>query len=114
MLPHTTVNQAIANIPSNAKHHDLARVKKFHKRAYSGDRPLKRTICRASGQEGYHPSGKRNFTDCEVALLNGFPLQHQFGDKDMRGQVGNAVPPIVAKAYFKEVIKALEATDGVE
>ena len=78
---------------------------------YSGSLPLKNTIT-CSGSINYHPSGKRRFTLRELACLQGFPLEHRFG-RGARKQIGNALPPIVAKVFFEQVVRALRLADGV-
>lgn len=37
-----------------------------------------------------------------------------FSDRHVKKQIGNAVPPSVAKVLFGAVKRALEAADGVE
>jgi DNA (cytosine-5)-methyltransferase 1 len=66
------------------------------------------------GGQNYHPSGKRGLTNREFAALQGFPMEHTFSDKNVKKQIGNAVPPSVAKILFEAVRKALEEADGVE
>lgn len=60
-----------------------------------------------------HPSGMRDFTHREFACLQGFPMEHTFGTTGVRKQIGNAVPPIVARAMLESVRKALTKEDGV-
>ena len=62
----------------------------------------------------YHPNGRRPFTDREWACLQGFPVDHKFGNGNVRHQIGNAVPPSVAKKVFGHIREALMKADGVE
>ena len=75
---------------------------------------MKTTITCSKGVS-YHPSGTRGFTLREIACLQGFPLEHEFrGSKiEIRKQIGNAVPPIVAKIFLEQIIWALKEADGV-
>ena len=66
-----------------------------------------------SGGDNYHPSGERQFTHREFACLQTFPLDHRFCGVGVKKQIGNAVPPMLAKAIFREIIKELERTDGI-
>ena len=61
-----------------------------------------------------HPSGTRDFTHREFACLQGFPLEHRFGSTSVKKQIGNAVPPPVARAILERVKKALMEEDGAE
>ena len=60
-----------------------------------------------------HPSGERDLTDREFACLQGFPLEHKFGKTSVKKQIGNAVPPVVARLVLVEVKKALLKADGL-
>ncbi|KAL5353359.1 hypothetical protein ACLOAV_001395 [Pseudogymnoascus australis] len=62
----------------------------------------------------YHPSGTRGLTNRELAVLQGFPLGHVFGERNVKKQIGNAVPPSVAAVLFGQVRRAVEEGDGVE
>jgi DNA (cytosine-5)-methyltransferase 1 len=64
------------------------------------------------GNKG-HPSGTRDFTEREIATLQSFPQHHIFYGNAIRKQIGNAVPPLVAKIIFRAIIKHLERQDGV-
>ena len=61
-----------------------------------------------------HPSGTRDLTHREFACLQGFPLKHRFGSTSVKKQIGNAVPPLVARAILESVKNALMAEDGIE
>jgi DNA (cytosine-5)-methyltransferase 1 len=67
-----------------------------------------------SGGGNWHPSGKRDFTPREYATLQGFPQGHIFKGSYVKKQIGNAVPPCVAKVLFESIKKDLDAADGVE
>ncbi|KAI9786460.1 MAG: hypothetical protein M1839_006920 [Geoglossum umbratile] len=112
---HTTenavsVNEIINTIPDGFPNHDVT-VDRDNP-AWDGDKPLKYTIT-CSGGGNYHPSGKRDFTLREFACLQGFPLEHKFTGNAIKKQIGNAVPPCAAKAFFGEIIKHLKKVDGV-
>ena len=60
-----------------------------------------------------HPDGHRDLTDREFACLQGFPLEQKFGTMSVKKQIGNAVPPVVARVILEGVRRALEKVDGV-
>ena len=84
----------------------------LNKTPYFDGQPL-RTATTCNGSTSYHPSGTRNFTNCELALLNGFPWYHKFGTAGTKRQVGNAFPPVAAKVFFEWIRMWLERVDGV-
>lgn len=73
-----------------------------------------------SGGNNQHPSG-RPFTPRERCRLQGIKDDHKFiqGMKNPNGktgltinaQIGNAVPPPLAKAMYREISKSLRTTD---
>ena len=67
--------------------------------------------------DNYHPSGKRNYTIRELASLQTFPIIHSFagarGVTAARHQIGNAVPPVLARALFRTIVRSLKESDGV-
>jgi DNA (cytosine-5)-methyltransferase 1 len=65
------------------------------------------------GGQNYHPSGKRDFTLREYAALQGFPPNHVFAGSYVKKQIGNAVPPCVAKVLFESIKQQLDTVDGV-
>lgn len=103
------------NIPRGAPDHDLAAAlaKPLRDRPWNADSIAPRAITTHGGQN-YHPSGTRNLTNREFAALQGFPMEHTFSDKNVKKQIGNAVPPSIAKVLFEAVRRALEEADGVE
>lgn len=108
----------ISRVPDFAPNHDILGA--FYraqftkpKRPYDGGR-LAKTITSAGGEGNYHPSGKRQFTTREFAALQTFDNDFRFGGQAILRQVGNAVPPLLAKAVLQEVIKTLRQTDRAE
>lgn len=57
-----------------------------------------------------HPAQHRALTPREAARLQSFPDSYHFFDKMVQRQIGNAVPPILARAVGREVIKALRSS----
>ena len=60
-----------------------------------------------------HPSEHRALTPREAARLQSFPDRYHFFDKQVQRQIGNAVPPLLAKAVAREVL-AKFAVDAEE
>lgn len=112
LQPHRTINRAIARIPSSASNHSPATALARSASPYDGN-SLARCIT-TSGGGMRHPSGVRDFTHREFACLQGFPLGHVFGARGVRRQIGNAVPPVVARAMLESVRRALMKEDGVD
>lgn len=79
---------------------------------YDGNIILPRAMT-CSGGQNYHPSGLRDFTIREYASLQGFPLNHRFIGSYVKKQIGNAVPPSVAKILFEGIKSALDKADGI-
>lgn len=77
---------------------------------------LKACITTCGGQSNLFPTGKRTFTERELACLQGFPTEHRFwGNKSsVIKQIGNAVPPLFAKQLYDTIIKTLRETDAAE
>ncbi|KAK5174931.1 uncharacterized protein LTR77_000067 [Saxophila tyrrhenica] len=83
---------------------------------YSDKQPLRKCITTDGGDSNLHPKGDRTFTLQELAALQGFPPEHRFypkvqGATSIKKQIGNAVPPPVAKAIFLQIIKTMRETD---
>lgn len=59
-----------------------------------------------------HPSENRALTPREAARLQTFPDRYRFFDKQVQRQIGNAVPPLLAKAVAQGIMaKFTEDTD---
>jgi DNA (cytosine-5)-methyltransferase 1 len=116
--PFATINSTIGEIPVNAKDHDqtIQFADRGTRTPFDGNIQAK-TITTNAGQENYHPSGRRPYTLRELARLQTFPLLHSFdganGITEKKRQIGNAVPPLLARAMFRSVVKSLKESDGV-
>ncbi|KAI5306082.1 hypothetical protein KEM56_002281 [Ascosphaera pollenicola] len=113
LKPKIFVEDAIKNIPPTVGNHDPeVSSSSSTRRPWDGRSSLAPTL-KCSGTEVWHPSGSRPFTVRELACLQTFPLDHFFvsGVSKAKRQIGNAVPPRLAKAVFKEIIKTLRQTD---
>ncbi|ESZ98456.1 hypothetical protein SBOR_1118 [Sclerotinia borealis F-4128] len=115
-LPNThlfkTVHQTLREISASAANHAPHLLPEKDLKPYDPHSILPRTMT-TSGGDNWHPSGKRGFTDREFASLQGFPLQHRFGLTGIKRQIGNAVPPVVAKVLFEGIRKFMEGMDGI-
>ncbi|ODH45409.1 hypothetical protein ACO22_00133 [Paracoccidioides brasiliensis] len=115
LLPFRTIHDAISNIPLYTADHNIDHVsrRQLSKPAYNPYSQARTITCNGGGKNNYHPSGTRSFTYREFACLQTFPLEHRFFGKNVKRQIGNAVPPMLGKAIFEEVRRALERADGV-
>ncbi|NOJ73980.1 DNA cytosine methyltransferase [Paenibacillus alvei] len=66
------------------------------------------------GLKFIHPDQPRTFTPYEAALIQSFPSNYQFsgGRNAKYRQIGNAVPPLMAKSIGESVIELLNAIDN--
>ena len=116
LKPFTSVADVLSSIPENAPNHDVQSVTyagEQRKSSYNAHRILPRAITTHGGQN-YHPSGRRDFTLAEYAALQGFPASHEFTGPSLKKQIGNSVPPSIAKVLFESIKKDLEKVDGIE
>lgn len=131
LKPFETVNATIArlhpstNLDPDIKYFNEAQLQHPKVRPYDGNKILPKAITCSGGDYNYHPSGKRGFTIREFAALQGFPPVHTFsgmsghglrlkGSTIVRKQIGNAVPPVVARTLFESIVKDLQRVDGIE
>jgi len=112
LAPLVTVKDAISTIPRGFPNHDPETARPRNESPYPADEPLRCCIT-TSGGGNIHPSGKRDLTHREFACLQGFPLEHKFGPVRVKKQIGNAVPPSIARVLFEEIKKALLKADGL-
>lgn len=118
LKPLATIDSAIAHIPENANNHDqTVRFADGKPRVPFNGSSQAKTLTTNGGQGNHHPSGQRPYTVRELARLQTFPLLHSFdgarGITELKRQVGNAVPPLLAKAMFRSVVKSLKESDAV-
>ncbi|KAE8164206.1 S-adenosyl-L-methionine-dependent methyltransferase [Aspergillus tamarii] len=111
---YANIHEAISNIPFGAANHDVqaALSRGFNKPPYDPYQAARTITC--DGGDNYHPSGRRNFTHREYACLQTFPVNFRFGPHEVLKQIGNAVPPSLADAMYKEIIRTLQETDEDE
>lgn len=115
LKPFATINQTISQIPLGSPDHDPESTHQYNGRAmpsYDGNAILPRAMT-CSGGQNYHPSGERDFTIREYASLQGFPPNHLFRGNYIKKQIGNAVPPSVAKILFESIKRALDQANGI-
>lgn len=114
LQPLVTIRDVLNIIPPNALNHQKTYKGDWPKPAFSPDQQANCVTC--GGGKNYHPSGKRNYTNRELACFQTFPLWHLFdpGLTIGRKQVGNAVPPRLAKVMYHEILKSLKETDGID
>jgi DNA (cytosine-5)-methyltransferase 1 len=112
-----TVGNALAKIPRNAPNHQKTyNNNNWEKPKFTLDQQANTVTC--DGGKNWHPNPteKRKFTDRELARLQTFPDDHRFVDSRVtvtRRQVGNAVPPLLAKTMDEKITRSLKETDGV-
>ena len=111
LKPWTTINEAITKIPSGWANHDVHLTRERDNSPQSGDKIA--TCVTTNGGGLIHPSGKRDYTHREFACLQSFLLGHKFGALGVKKQIGNAVPPIMAKVLLETVTHALLKADGL-
>ena len=70
-------------------------------------------ITGSGGIHALHPCGKRDYNLQEFAAFQTFPMHHRFAGNlsDIRLQIGNAVPPVGAKAYLENIVRSLQKSD---
>ncbi|PLB49379.1 C-5 cytosine methyltransferase DmtA [Aspergillus steynii IBT 23096] len=117
LKPWTTINQAIGHIPIRAPDHNIqaASAGWAPRMPYDGNGQANTITCGGGdANKNYHPSGERRFTKREFACLQTFPLGFRFGPVQTLRQIGNAVPPALARVLYGEIIRSLQQTDEVE
>ncbi|PVH89016.1 S-adenosyl-L-methionine-dependent methyltransferase [Cadophora sp. DSE1049] len=111
-----SADTTLKSIPAGAADHDIESVMWAPDRQmppWDGSKILPRAMTTSGGQN-HHPSGTRDLTLREYACLQGFPTGHVFRGNYVKKQIGNAVPPVVAKVLFGSIKADLEKIDGVE
>jgi DNA (cytosine-5)-methyltransferase 1 len=111
---YTTPRDVLQKIPRNAPNHRIAKRRFGVKyRRWDDLQPIN-CITTSKGVHWSHPRGRRALTDRELASLSGFPLNHIFFGKEISKQIGNAVPPSIAKIWFTHILSQLERADALE
>lgn len=117
MKPYRTIGNALAKINrQETTHHDLAHSPRPG--TYRENVLSPTVLCKRIGdgtKSIAHPHGHRKYTIREVARLQDFPDKHVFSKPwvSAHRQIGNAVPPSVAKAMMTVLKESLEETDAV-
>lgn len=117
LKPYNSVRNVLERIPERAPNHDVDIVTR--RGAFSfvpwDDSGILTSCITTGGSDGKgHPSGKRGFTNRELASLQGFPHGHVFEGLEIRKQIGNAVPASIAKLWFRHIRMHLERVDRAE
>jgi hypothetical protein len=107
-----TIDDAISRIPRDANCHlDMVKTLPVERERtpYDPNR-LAKCITTNGGQTNYHPSGLRNFSPRERASLQTFRNAYKFvgSSGEVNRQVGNAVPPMVWRAFVGAIMKTLD------
>ncbi|KAI5804885.1 S-adenosyl-L-methionine-dependent methyltransferase [Geopyxis carbonaria] len=112
-----TVGDAIRSMPFGVADHcpqdKVFQDNQFRFPYCKWDEPFGRTILAGGGNYDVHPNGLRRFTVREIASLQAFPISYCFHgtESQKKRQIGNAVPPRLAEAVFREIRKSLEEAD---
>ncbi|KAK4198417.1 putative DNA methylase essential for RIP [Triangularia verruculosa] len=93
--------------------HDLDKVLRWDppKPRWDPRKPVNTITC--SGGQNYYWDGKRQFTDLEYAVLQGFPTWHKFYETNVKKQIGNAFAPSVVRVLYEHIVRFLRKQDGV-
>ncbi|KAI0204457.1 S-adenosyl-L-methionine-dependent methyltransferase [Astrocystis sublimbata] len=116
--PWNTVKKMLLKIPHYAESYDSMHQPVYvpgvyYSEGWDANQTLRRCITTNGGYGNHHPDGRRNFTLREYATLQTFPVEWPFGKIDRKRQIGNAFPPLVAKALYTHLRKWLEKQDRV-
>ena len=116
LKPYNTIADMIFDrtLPYHPIHHDTNRRFRYGPKVPLSANVFAKTMTCGGGVGNYHPSGLRDYTIREYACLQTFPVTHSFSNNcktHAKMQIGNAVPPMLAKTLFKAVIKSLRESD---
>lgn len=111
LKPYASVRSVINSVPRGAANHDGAAGTKGDYVPWDASGIVPCITC-GGGERRSHPDGHRLFTHRELAALQGFPHHHEFRGKDIKRQIGNAVPPCVGVVILRSVREHLERVDG--
>lgn len=112
---YNSVRSVLDRIPEGAANHNvITRLGACNFDSWDDSGILTSCITTSGPHRKGHPSGKRGFTMRELASLQGFPHNHVFEGREIRKQIGNAVPASIAKLWFRHIRKHLEKVDRAE
>lgn len=111
--PFVTIAACLAGLRSHhTEHHPIPL--RVPVQPYSAD-TLLRALISCGGTSNAHPSGTRKFTIRELAGLQTFPFDFQFGAGQSKtvkkSQIGNAVPPVASRRLNTVIVQALKDDD---
>ncbi|KAE9370107.1 S-adenosyl-L-methionine-dependent methyltransferase [Stipitochalara longipes BDJ] len=116
LKPYKSVRRVLAKIEQDAPNQIIPRYSSFQRHTAnrgpwddSGLMPALTT----RGSDRCRPDGTRHFTHRELAAIQSFPDHYAFFETHVCRQIGNAVPPLVAKKLFLAVKNHLERVDGM-
>jgi site-specific DNA-cytosine methylase len=123
LLPYVTLGNILENLARHpdATFNELTRPHAPKARDLPPYDPYRLVPCLTTGgSDGrpgtYHPSGTRDFTLRELAMLQTVPWDYEFADgltrTDIRRQIGNMVPVALSRAMFASVCRALRREDA--
>ncbi|KAH8819216.1 S-adenosyl-L-methionine-dependent methyltransferase [Xylogone sp. PMI_703] len=92
LMPYTSVRSVLNSVPLRAPNHDIQAALKEGLVSWDASGIVNCITCNG-GERRSHPDGHRLLTAREIAALQGFPHDHEFRGKDIKRQIGNAVPP---------------------
>lgn len=97
----------------NDEYHRPQDLKPKNKTPYNPYTSFLKGCVTTSGGENYHYSGTRRYTAREMSLLQTFHLKYRFSGSRTQAikQIGNAFPPVMAEALYREIARTLEAFD---
>ncbi|GAP87161.1 putative C-5 cytosine-specific DNA methylase [Rosellinia necatrix] len=124
LLAPVTLRDVFANIKSGGSNNDpLHDVKGMLQKANSSPKfpkaPYPDSIqvgtVTTAGSDWAHPSRRRNFTQRELATIQGFPQSHQFlgTTTEINRQIGNAFSPVVVETLYRHLKEWLLQQDRV-
>ncbi|RFU31925.1 hypothetical protein B7463_g4421, partial [Scytalidium lignicola] len=111
LKPYTSVRSVLNSVPLRAPNHDPQAAIRGQYDAWDASGIVNCITCNG-GERRSHPDGHRLLTAREIAALQGFPHNHEFRGKDIKRQIGNAVPPCIGAIILRSIKEHLERVDG--
>lgn len=112
-----TVAEAIDHIPAHCTDHDIPGLPKLYAISSTGGYVSNFLYADpiTTGHTPNHYSQTRRSTVRQIACIQRFPYDHEFSGtiKEKLIQIGNAVPPTLARAIFEEIIRTLWKKDNM-